>query len=210
MSDQRIREIIALLLAKTPNPKIELNFSNAFELLIATILAAQCTDVRVNMVTKTFFKEYPTPEKIAKENPDVIAEKIKSTGFYRNKAKSLIACSQMLISDYAGVVPDSVDELAKLPGVGRKTANVVIGNAFNKQAIAVDTHLKRVSERLDLSKAKSADEVERELMELVDQDQWTLFTHLMILHGRYTCQSRRPRCSECVLNSHCNWEGKTA
>ena len=210
MSDQRIREIIALLLAKTPNPKIELNFSNAFELLIATILAAQCTDVRVNMVTKTFFKEYPTPEKIAKENPDVIAEKIKSTGFYRNKAKSLIACSQMLISDYAGVVPDSVDELAKLPGVGRKTANVVIGNAFNKQAIAVDTHLKRVSERLDLSKAKSADEVERELMELVDQDQLTLFTHLMILHGRYTCQSRRPRCSECVLNSHCNWEGKTA
>jgi len=161
------------------------------------------------MVTKTFFKEYPTPEKIAKENPEVIAEKIKPTGFYRNKAKSLIACCQMLVKDYAGAVPDSVDELAKLPGVGRKTANVVLGNAFNQQAIAVDTHMKRVAERLDLSKAKSPDDAERELMELVDRDQWTLFTKLVILHGRYTCQAKRPRCSECVLNDICNWEGKT-
>ncbi len=210
MSKERIHEIIALLLARTPNPKIELDFSNAFELLIATILAAQCTDVRVNMVTKSFFKEYPTPDKIAKEDVNVIAEKIKSTGFYRNKAKSLIACSQMLVKDYGGVVPDTVEELAKLPGVGRKTANVVLGNAFGKQAIAVDTHLKRVAERLDLSKANTADEVEQELMQLVDQDQWTLFTRLAILHGRYTCQSRKPRCAECVLNSLCNWEGKTA
>jgi endonuclease-3 len=209
MEKQRTDEIIQKLLSKTPNPKIELNYSNAFELLIATILAAQCTDVRVNIVTKTFFKEYPTPAKIADEDPEVIAEKIKSTGFYRNKAKSIIACCQIIIKEHQGVVPETVEELTKLPGVGRKTANVVIGNVFGKQAIAVDTHLKRVAERLGLTDAKSPDEVEQDLIRIIDQDKWTLFTQLVILHGRYTCKSLRPRCNQCVISQNCSWDGKT-
>lgn len=209
MSYQKTDEIIARLLEKTPEPKLELNYSNAFELLIATILAAQCTDVRVNAVTKTFFKEYPTPEKIASEKLDVIADKIRPTGFYRNKAKILIACCERLVKDYNGQVPDTLEELTKLPGVGRKTANIVLGNAFGKQAIAVDTHVKRVVQRLGLTKVKNPDDIEADLMKIVDPNKWTLFTKLIVLHGRHVCQSRRPKCSSCVLFDLCPFEEKT-
>ena len=209
MCKEKIPEIITRLQQKWPDPKIELDFNNPYELLIATILAAQCTDVRVNMVTKTFFRDYPTPHKIAKENPDVIAEKIKSTGFYRNKAKSLIACCEMIVRDHDGEVPDSVEKLAGLPGVGRKTANIVLGNAYGKQAIAVDTHLKRVVNRLGLSQSNNADQIEEELMGLVDENLWTLFSKLMVLHGRYVCQSKKPKCGECALADLCDWDEKS-
>lgn len=209
MKTDQSSEIINRLLQKWPDPKIELDYSNAFELLIATILAAQCTDSRVNMVTRTFFKQYPTADSIAKENPDVIADRIRSTGFYRNKAKSLIACCQRLVQDYGGQVPDSVEKLSSLPGVGRKTANIVLGNALGVQAIAVDTHLKRTALRLGLSSARNSDHVEQELMDIVDPGQWTLFTKLMILHGRYICQARRPRCRECPLYDICPYEEKS-
>ena len=205
---ERTREIIERLLEKWPEPKLELEYSNAVELLIATILAAQCTDRQVNEVTKTLFVHYPTAQSIANEDTDVLAEKIRATGFYRNKAKSLIACCQRMVQDHGGAVPDTIEQLTKLPGVGRKTANIVLGNAFDVQTIAVDTHLKRVSARLDLSNAETIDQVEEELTQIVDEQYWTVFTNLMILHGRYTCQSRRPKCPWCNVNDICNWEGK--
>jgi endonuclease-3 len=207
--NNRTREIVSRLLIRWPDPKLELNYSNPFELLIATILAAQCTDVRVNAVTKNFFKDYPTAHKIARENPNKIAEKIKPTGFYRNKAKSIISCCQKLIKDHNGQVPDTVEELTQLHGVGRKTANIVLGNAFDKPVIAVDTHLRRVALRLDLSHGDNENQIEADLMEIIDEDQWTLFSKLMVLHGRYTCQARRPRCPDCVISELCNWEEKT-
>ena len=208
MSQDFTRKIIDLLYQKTPDPRIELVFSNAFELLIATILAAQCTDARVNMVTRTFFKEYPNPEKLANANVDVIAEKIKSTGFYRNKAKALIACCQQLIKVHEGQVPDTLKELSSLPGVGRKTANVIVGNAFNKPAIIVDTHVKRVTGRLGLTMSVKPDKIEQDLIKVVDKDSWTLFSQLVVLHGRYVCKARNPKCVECVLYDICPWDEK--
>jgi len=208
MDYEKTDKIIEKLLEKYPDPQLELDYSNAFELLIATILAAQCTDQRVNAVTKTFFKEYPTPQSIVSEKLDVIAEKIKQTGFYRNKAKSLVACCEQLIKRYDGKVPDSLAELVKLPGVGRKTANIVLGNAFGKQTIAVDTHVKRVANRLGLTQASNPDVIEQDLMKIVDPNKWTLFTRLIVLHGRYVCQSRKPKCKMCVLLELCPWEEK--
>lgn len=203
------REVLARLLAQNPEPKIELNYENAFQLLVATILAAQCTDLRVNMVTKTFFKEYPTPAKIARESQQVIAEKIKSTGFYRNKANSLIACCQRLMVEYQGEVPRTVAELEKLPGVGRKTASVVVSNAYGVPALSVDTHVKRVVGRLNLSQAKTPEAVEEELKGLVAEEHWTAFSQLLVLHGRYVCVARNPKCKTCVLLDLCPSEEKT-
>ncbi len=203
------QEVLRRLLEKTPEPKIELNYSNPFELLVATILAAQCTDLRVNMVTKTFFKEYPTPEKIARESQQVIAEKIKSTGFYRNKANSLIACCQRLVIEYKGQIPQSVPDLERLPGVGRKTASVVVSNAFGLPALAVDTHVKRVVGRLHLSRANDPDKIEEELKKILPEKDWTPFSQTMVLHGRYVCVARNPKCKLCVLYDICPSEEKT-
>jgi endonuclease III len=203
------QDVLRRLFEKTPEPKIELNFSNPFELLVATILAAQCTDIRVNMVTKTFFKEYPTPEKIARESQQAIAEKIKSTGFYRNKANSLIACCQRLVIEYKGQVPQTVAELERLPGVGRKTASVVVSNAFGVPALAVDTHVKRVAARLQLSKAADPDKVEDELKKLLPDKDWILFSLLLVLHGRYICVARNPKCKSCTLYDICPSEEKS-
>lgn len=203
-----VREVQARLLAKTPEPKIELNYGSAFQLLVATILAAQCTDLRVNMVTKTFFKEYPTPAKIAKESQQVIAEKIKSTGFYRNKANSLIACCQRLIVEYQGQVPKTVAELERLPGVGRKTASVVVSNAYGVPAISVDTHVKRVAARLHISLAKTPEATEEELKGIVAEQDWNVFSQLLVLHGRYVCVARNPKCKTCVLFDICPSEEK--
>jgi endonuclease-3 len=203
------QDVLRLLSEKTPEPKIELNYSNPFELLVATILAAQCTDLRVNMVTKTFFKEYPTPEKIARESQQVIAEKIKSTGFYRNKANSLIACCQRMVIEYKGQVPQTVAELERLPGVGRKTASVVVSNAFGVPALAVDTHVKRVAARLHLSKAADPDKVEEELKKLLPDKDWIAFSQQLVLHGRYVCVARNPKCKTCVLFDICPSEEKS-
>ncbi len=196
-------QVFERLLAKTPEPKIELNYSNPFQLLVATILAAQCTDLRVNMVTKTFFKDYPTPAKVARESQMVIAEKIKSTGFYRNKANSLIACCQRLMADFQGEVPRTVGELERLPGVGRKTASLVVSNAYGVPAISVDTHVKRVAERLNLSKAKTPEATEEELQSVVAEENWNVFSLLLVLHGRYVCVARNPKCKQCTLLDIC-------
>lgn len=201
-------DVVLKLAERWPNPRLELEHSSAFELLIATILAAQCTDTRVNAVTRTLFKEYPTPESIVNEKLEVLAEKIRSTGFYRNKAKLVTACCVRLVRDFAGKVPDTLEELLTLPGVGRKTANIILGNVFGKPAIAVDTHVKRIANRVGLANSSNVDKVEQELMDILEIRYWSLFSNLAVLHGRYICQARRPRCGECNIFDVCNWPEK--
>jgi len=199
------KKITALLLKKYPNPRTALNFSNPLELLVATILSAQCTDVRVNEVTKTLFKKYKNVKNYAGADLKTFAKEIRPTGFYRNKAKMLIGCCQKLIRDFKGRVPSTLEELKTLPGVGRKTANVILGSAFGKQAIAVDTHVLRVSNRLGIAHSENPDKVEEELTKQIPQDKWTAFNLAMILHGRETCAARKPRCGVCVLYDECGW-----
>ncbi|NCO84193.1 MAG: endonuclease III [Nitrospirae bacterium CG_4_10_14_3_um_filter_44_29] len=199
------KKITALLLKKYPNPRTALNFSNPLELLVATILSAQCTDVRVNEVTKTLFKKYKNVKNYAGADLKTFAKEIRPTGFYRNKAKMLIGCCQKLIRDFKGRVPSTLEELTTLPGVGRKTANVILGSAFGKQAIAVDTHVLRVSNRLGIAHSENPDKVEEELTKQIPQDKWTAFNLAMILHGRETCAARKPRCGVCVLYDECGW-----
>lgn len=203
------RKITALLLAKYPDPGLALHYRNPLELLIAVILSAQCTDARVNAVTTTLFRKYRKAEDYARADPEVLAEEIRSTGFYRNKTKSLIACCKKLVADFDGEVPRTLDELTTLPGVGRKTANMVLGNAFGVPAIAVDTHVLRVSKRLGLAHSDDPEKVEAELMRQVAQDKWTAFGNALILHGRETCVARGPHCPACVLREACEWPDKT-
>src|SRR5215468_5523404 len=202
-------EITRLLLQHYPDPKIALHFSNPLELLIAVILSAQCTDARVNEVTKTLFKKYRRAADYANADPATFEQEIRSTGFYRNKAKTVIACGRKLVEDFGGEVPRTVEELVTLPGVGRKTANMVRGNAFGQQAIAVDTHVLRVSNRLGLVASDDPDEVEAALVAKVPADRQTAFGNAMILHGRETCTARNPRCPDCVLQKLCPWPDKT-
>ncbi|MEW6676157.1 MAG: endonuclease III [Nitrospirota bacterium] len=203
------KKITELLLKKYINPKIALNFSNPLELLIATILSAQCTDVRVNEVTKALFKKYRTPKDYANADLKAFEEEIRPTGFYKNKAKMIIGCCQKLIEDFKGKVPSTLEELTMLPGVGRKTANVILGSAFGKQAIAVDTHVLRVSNRLGIAHSDNPDRVEEELNRQIPEDRWTTFNLALILHGRETCTVKKPKCSECMLYNECEWPGKT-
>ena len=203
------RQITALLLGKYPAPKLALHFGNPLELLVAVILSAQCTDARVNEVTATLFRKYRKARDYAAADPAVLAEEIRSTGFYRNKTKSVIACCQKLVADFHGEVPRTLEELVTLPGVGRKTANMVLGNAFGVPAIAVDTHVLRVSKRLGLAHSGDPGKVEAELMGQVAQDKWTAFGNALILHGRETCIARRPHCPVCVLREVCAWPDKT-
>lgn len=187
-----------------PDAHCELNHSNAFELLIATILSAQCTDVRVNMVTPDLFKKYPTPKKLANAKLSDVEEAIKSINFYKNKSKSLIGCAQRLVEEFESEVPRSVEELSELPGVGRKTANVVLGNAFNiNTGIVVDTHVKRTSNLLGLTKEIDPVKVEVDLMKLFPNEVWTELSHLLIFLGRRTCIARRPQCDLCLLKDIC-------
>ena len=187
-----------------PDAKCALVHRNAFELLCATILSAQCTDARVNMVTPVLFSRYPTPFELARANPSEVEEIIKSTGFFRNKTKSLIGMAQALVADYGGEVPRTMEELRKLPGVGRKTANVVLGNAFDtNEGVTVDTHVGRLSRLLGLTTEEDPVKVEQELMRLFPQEEWALLSHLLIFHGRQVCIARRPRCSDCVLSRVC-------
>ncbi len=201
-------KILKLLLKKYPDPGIALNFTNPLELLVATILSAQCTDKRVNEVTRQLFKKYISAHDYADADIKVFEQEIKTTGFYKNKARQVINCCKALVEKYNGKVPDSLEALTELPGVGRKTANVVLGSAFGKQAIAVDPHVLRVSNRLGLVHSDNPEKVEEELMKQIPKDEWTRFTLAMILHGRETCGAKKPRCGECILFDECEWQEK--
>jgi endonuclease-3 len=202
------RKITALLLRKYPEPKLALHYRNPLELLIAVILSAQCTDARVNEVTATLFKKYKKAKDYAGADSAVLEEALRPTGFYRNKTRSVIACCKKLVADFHGEVPQTLEELTKLPGVGRKTANMVLGNAFGVPGIAVDTHVLRVGNRLGLVHSDDPQQVEEALMRQVAKDRWTVFGNAMILHGRETCTARKPRCPECVLYAVCEWPEK--
>lgn len=203
------KKITRLLLKKYPDPETALNFSNPLQLLLATILSARCTDVKVNEVTKGLFKKYRTAKDFANAEPGSLEAEIRPTGFYKNKARMLIECCRKLAEDFKGNVPDTMEELTTLAGVGRKTANVVLASAFGKQAIAVDTHVLRVSNRLGLAHSNNPDKVEQELVAQLPKGKLTLMHLALILHGRQTCVSRKPRCGECVLNKECNWTDRT-
>ena len=190
--------------AEYPDARTELDWSNPLELLVATILSAQTTDVQVNRVTESLFAKYRTAEDYADSNPEELEEDILPTGFYRNKARSLRGMANALVEKHAGEVPRTMSELVALPGVGRKTANVVLGNAFGtNEGIVVDTHVRRVSGRLGLTESSDPVNIEQELMEVVPEEDRTIFSHLLILHGRRTCKVRKPDCPNCILNDIC-------
>ena len=198
------REVFSRLQRAHPDAHCELDFKTPLQLVVATILSAQCTDKRVNMVTPLLFRTFPTAASLADAPPDKVEEIIKSTGFFRNKTKSLIGLGKALVERHGGEVPDSMDALVKLPGVGRKTANVVLGNAFSKNdGIVVDTHVARVSHRLGLTREKDPVKIEQDLMPRFPSDDWALLSHLLIFHGRRVCEARRPKCEICVLNDIC-------
>jgi endonuclease-3 len=202
---KRLEIILPILKRMYPEAQCSLDHTNPLELLVATILSAQCTDERVNIVTKDLFKRYRTAQDYARAPQERLEKDIQSTGFYRNKAKSLRAMSAALLERHGGKVPDTMEELTDLAGVGRKTANVVLGNAFGKNiGIVVDTHVTRVANRLGLTSHKvDAIKIEQELMKIVPQNEWTLFSHLLIHHGRQICQARKPKCEICPLLPHC-------
>jgi endonuclease III len=197
-------EVIVRLKAEYPDARTELDWSNPLELLVATILSAQTTDVQVNRVTESLFSKYRTAEDYADSTPDELEEDIRPTGFYRNKARSLRGMASALVEEHGGEVPRTMSELVALPGVGRKTANVVLGNAFGvNEGIVVDTHVRRVSGRLGLTESSDPVKIEQELMRSVPEGDWTIFSHLLILHGRRTCKARKPDCPNCILNDIC-------
>jgi endonuclease-3 len=201
---QRVRKIISLLKRAYPDAKCSLNYSNAFELLIATILSAQCTDVRVNIVTQDLFRKYHKPEDYLKVSEKELQRDIRTTGFFRNKTKSIQGTAKALIEQYRGRVPETMEELLELPGVARKTANVVLGNAFGiSSGVVVDTHVTRLSHRLGLSAQKTAEKIEQELIGIVPKKDWVIFSHLLIAHGRTICKARNPLCAECILEKLC-------
>ena len=205
----RVKRIIALLQKTYPDAHCELNHSNPLELLVATILSAQCTDKRVNVVTAGLFKKYRTAADYAKANPAELEQDIKTTGFYRNKAKNIQACCRKLLERHSGQVPKTMEELTHLDGVGRKTANVVLGNAFGRQeGIVVDTHVARLSHRLGLTRQSDPEKIEQELMKLVPRELWTLFSHWLIWHGRRRCSARSPDCPNCEIKELCPSAGK--
>ena len=203
-SAQIVPKVLTLLRQAHPDARYELNWSTPYELLVATILAAQCTDERVNRVTATLFQKYRGPEAFAQADTAELEEDLKPTGFYKQKAKSVQNMSRELVAKFGGEVPRTIDELITLPGVARKTANVVLNTAFNlPSGVIVDTHVARVSQRMGLSKKEKAEEIERDLMKLVPQDQWTFFGPAVVLHGRYTCTARKPNCEACPMNDLC-------
>lgn len=198
-----IDEVLDILLDLYPNARAELNFTNSFELLIATILSAQCTDVQVNKTTEKLFAELKTPDDYIGLSQEELGKKIKSCGFYNSKSKNILAACHILIEKYDRKVPDTLEELMTLPGVGRKTANVVISNAYDIPAIAVDTHVFRVSNRIGLAYSNNVLDTEKDLMNNIDRNKWTKSHHLLIFHGRRICKARKPLCEECPLTGHC-------
>ncbi len=207
MTPTGINKLLSLLKKKYPDPEIALKFSNPLELIVATILSAQCTDIRVNEVTESLFKKYKTAKDYADAVTETFEQEIRPTGFFKNKTKQIIACADTLVNKFGGEVPSKMEELTTLPGVGRKTASVVLGAAFNIPAIAVDTHVLRVSNRLGLVNSKNPEKIELSLRQLLPQDRWIHFTFSTILHGRETCKARSPLCKECFLNNICEKNG---
>jgi endonuclease-3 len=206
---KRARTIIAALEKAYPDAKCALDFKTPLELLVATILAAQCTDERVNIVTSTLFKKYRKAADYAAASPATFEREIQSTGFFRAKTKSVLGMAKALLERHRGEVPGTRDELVELPGVGLKTANVVLGNAFDEPAIAVDTHVFRVTQRLGLARADDPDRIHDQLSDVVPKPKWTRFCHLIQAHGRRTCGARKPVCPVCPVRNWCPWPGKT-
>lgn len=201
---KQTKEVIKRLKKEYPDAHCELNYTNAFELLIATILSAQCTDVRVNKVTADLFRKYTKPEDYVAVAQEELEQDIRSTGFYRNKAKNIQAACEKIIENFGGEIPQNIDDLLTLNGVARKTANVVLGNAFGKaDGVVVDTHVRRLSNRLGLTKEQNPVKIERELNELVPKKHWVMFPHWLIFHGRRVCKARKPMCEDCVLEKIC-------
>jgi endonuclease-3 len=206
-----VAEILRHLDALYPNATCALTHDGPWQLLVATILAAQCTDKRVNLVTPGLFRKYPTPHDFAAVRPEVLARDIHSTGFFNNKAKSIVGAAQRVVSAFGGEVPRTMRDMLTLPGAARKTANVVLGTAYGvPSGIVVDTHVQRLSARLDLSKNADPVKIEQDLIKIVPQDKWILFAHQLILHGRALCQARKPQCAECGLNPVCYAKDRTA
>ena len=207
---KRVAAILAKLDEAYPNATCELNHTNAFQLLIATILSAQCTDVRVNHVTETLFRKYPDAKAFAYATPSELEQEIRPTGFFRNKTKSVMGASKGILENFNGEVPRTMEEILSLPGVARKTANVVLGTAYGiASGIVVDTHVQRIAKRLDLTRNEDPKKIEQDLMQLIPKDKWILFSHQIIWHGRRICQARKPKCVECNLESLCYAKDKT-
>ncbi len=198
-------EIYEKLVKRYPDAACALHFSSPLELLVATVLSAQCTDKRVNEVTAKLFQKYREPQDYLDASAEELEADIRSTGFFRQKTKSLRGIMAALIEKYGGEVPQNMEDLTQLPGIGRKTANVVLGDAFDVPGIAVDTHVSRVSQRIGLSDQKNADKIEQDLMKLYSEDRWIKLSHLLIFHGRYTCKSQKPLCSQCPVANMCNY-----
>ena len=207
----RVEQILRGLDEMYPDATCALHHRDPWELLVATILSAQCTDKRVNEVTPGLFAKYPTPRDFAAVRPEVLAQDIRSTGFFNNKAKSIVGAAQKVLRDFDGKVPKTMEEMLSIPGAARKTANVVLGTAYGiAVGVVVDTHVQRVSRRLDLTKQTDPVKIEQDLMKIIPQDRWILFSHQIIHHGRALCQARKPRCAECRLDSVCYAKDKTA
>lgn len=210
LAPERVAEILKRLAAAYPNADCALRHRNAWELLVATILSAQCTDVRVNMVTPELFRQFPTPKAMSEASQPSIEEIIRSTGFYRNKAKSILGAARKITKDFGGKIPRTLAELTTIPGAARKTANVVLGVAYGlAEGIVVDTHVLRISRRLHLTKATEPKQVEKELMKIIPKDHWIAYSHEIIHHGRQICIARKPRCTECPLETVCTSGDKT-
>jgi endonuclease III len=206
---QRARRILRILAQLYPDAHCALHYENPLQLLIATILSAQCTDVRVNLVTPALFARYPSAQAFASAAPHELETAIQSTGFFRNKARNIISCCKMLVEKHGGEVPPTIEDLVPLAGIGRKTANVILGNAFGVPGITVDTHVGRVSRRLGLTAETDPEKVERDLMRLIPKKDWTMFSHRTIFHGRQICHARRPACGACALAKICPKIGVT-
>jgi len=207
---ERFEKIIDFFKETNPEAKTELQYFDAYELLVAVILSAQCTDKRVNMITPKFFEQFPTAEVLANSNPEAVYEIIKSCSYPNSKSRNLVGMAKVLFRDFGGIVPDQVEELVKMPGVGRKTANVVASVVFNKPAMAVDTHVFRVSERIGLTtKAKNPFEAEKQLVKYIPEDLVAKAHHWLILHGRYVCKARKPKCDECQISQYCAFYEKS-
>jgi endonuclease III len=207
---KRVAAILAKLDEAYPNATCELKHENAFQLLVSTILSAQCTDVRVNQVTGALYKHYPNPEAFAHANPKDLEQEIRPTGFFRNKTKSIMGASKAILEKFSGQVPRTMEEILTLPGVARKTANVVLGTAFGiTSGIVVDTHVLRLSSRLDLTRNEDPKKVEQDLMQIIPRERWIQFSHQLIWHGRRVCAARKPKCAECNLEKLCYSKDKT-
>jgi endonuclease-3 len=210
LAPARITEILTRLDQRYPDVVCALHHNSAWELLVATILSAQCTDVRVNMVTPGLFQKYPTPEAFAALRPEELEDDIRSTGFFRNKSKSVVGAAQKVISDFGGEVPRTMDELLQIPGVARKTANVVLGSWFKiADGVVVDTHVQRISRRLELTRNTDPRKIEQDLTQVIPRDKWILYSHQIIHHGRAICVARRPKCVDCPLEDLCHAADKT-